>query len=71
MVNKNFDIEKAQYADEKQIARLTGLSLQHLRNMRSVGKLFPYIKIGKSVRYRLSDVIATMEKYRINITDSE
>jgi hypothetical protein len=53
--------------DEKQVASLLGLSIQTLRNDRSNPSLrrIPYVKLGKSVRYRPEDVAAYIERNRI------
>ena len=55
------------YLNEKQVSELTGLALQTLRNARFNSRLFPYVKIGRSVRYRISDIVAVMERHRIEI----
>jgi hypothetical protein len=39
------------YFTEKQLAEKSKLSLQTLRNYRADKKVFPYVKIGRSVRY--------------------
>lgn len=54
-----------QYLNENQIASLTGLSVQTLRNNRCQGKGFPYRKLGKSVRYLKSEVISIMETRKV------
>ena len=53
------------YITEKEVTEITGRALSTLRNERFLGKGIPYIKIGKSVRYRLDDVIEFMESRRI------
>ena len=53
------------YITEKEVSEITGRALSTLRNERFLGKGIPYIKIGKSVRYRLDDVIEYMEERRI------
>jgi predicted DNA-binding transcriptional regulator AlpA len=47
--------------NEKQVADLLGLSIQTLRNDRATRRKFPYIKIGKSVRYRPEDIEAVIK----------
>jgi predicted DNA-binding transcriptional regulator AlpA len=54
-----------QYLTEKQVAELTGIAVQTLRNQRCEGRGFPYVKIGKSIRYRKNDVVADMESRKI------
>lgn len=54
------------YVDEREAARITGRAVQTLRNDRLLGKGFPYVKIGRSVRYNLAEVLAFMESRRID-----
>jgi predicted DNA-binding transcriptional regulator AlpA len=53
------------YIDEKEVARITGRGLQTRRNDRHRGRGLPYIKMGRSVRYSLEDVIRFMESRKI------
>ena len=53
------------YINEKQVSKLTSFALSTLRNGRSNNKLFPFYKVGRSVRYKLEDVINFMEQHRI------
>jgi hypothetical protein len=53
------------YITEKALSAMTGRALQTLRNDRFNGKGFPYIKLGKSVRYDLEEAITLMEKSKI------
>ena len=55
----------ARYLTEVQVAELTGRALSTLRNDRSIGRGVPYIKIGRSVRYDLGDVIRFMDAHKI------
>jgi predicted DNA-binding transcriptional regulator AlpA len=55
------DLQQHRYLTEKEVSALTGRALQTLRNDRSKGKGFPYIKFGRSVRYRLPDILAAMD----------
>jgi hypothetical protein len=57
------DIPK--YIEEREVARITGFALSTLRNNRFKGAGIPYLKIGRSVRYSLKDVVDFMEKHRI------
>lgn len=50
-----------QYLNENETASLTGLSVQTLRNWRCQGKGFPYVKVGRAVRYLKSEIISLME----------
>ena len=56
---------EARYLNENEVALLTSLSVQTLRNNRCQGKGFPYRKLGKSVRYLKSEVISIMEKSKV------
>lgn len=53
------------YVTENEVADLTSLSVQRLRNDRFQQKGIPYVKIGRSVRYNLEDVINFMESRKI------
>lgn len=49
---------------ESEAATALGLSVHTLRKDRQKGRRFPFLKIGRSVRYdlaRLRDVLATLE----------
>ena len=54
------------YLDEKKVAELTGFSVFTLRNFRHLRKGPPYLQIGRSIRYRLSDITEYMERNRID-----
>ena len=53
------------YVDEKEVSRITGRALSTLRNDRHRRQGIPYCKLGRSVRYRLDDVLSFMESKRI------
>ena len=54
-----------QYIDEQAVARITGRALSTLRNERFNRRGIPYYKVGRSVRYKLEDVVQFMESCRI------
>lgn len=54
-----------EYLTEKGVSQITKLALPTLRNYRSKGKGPAYSKIGKAVRYKLSDVLEFMERGRV------
>jgi predicted DNA-binding transcriptional regulator AlpA len=58
-------IERPRYISEKEVSAITGLSLQTLRNYRSVGKGPTYCKIGRAVRYPLSDLLSYMDARKV------
>ena len=53
------------YLTEVQVAEITGRALSTLRNERFCRRGIPYVKVGRSVRYSLEDVIRHMESHRI------
>jgi len=58
--------EHPQYLTETQVAEITGIAIPTLRNHRFERRGIPYCKIGRSVRYRLSDVIEYMDSHLID-----
>lgn len=61
------DLKKIRWLTENEVSLLTGRSLSTLRNERSQGRGLRYAKVGKSVRYRLSDVVDFMERCLVNV----
>lgn len=59
-----------QYMTEQEVSKITGLAVQTLRNYRFQNRGFPYCKVGRSVRYRLADVLSFMESHKIQTCDS-
>lgn len=53
------------WADEKEVAALTGFSVSTLQKFRFYNKGFPYSKIGKTCRYWLPDIQAYMNARKI------
>jgi hypothetical protein len=53
------------WIDEKETSEISGRAIPTLRNDRSRGKGIPYYKVGRSVRYRYSDVIEFMEAHKV------
>ena len=58
-------MERHQYLTEKQVAAITNFAIQTLRNHRQDSRGIPYLKVGRSVRYRPADVTGYMERTRI------
>jgi len=58
-------MNRIRYISEKEVAQMLDCSLQTLRNDRSRGVGLPYVKLGRSVRYSLNDVIEYVEKHKI------
>jgi len=57
--------ESHQYLTEAEVSQMTRIAVQTLRNDRFHRRRLPYHKIGKSIRYKLADVISFMESGRI------
>jgi hypothetical protein len=58
-------VTEPKYLTEVQVAEITGRALSTLRNERFCRRGIPYIKIGRSVRYSLEDVVRHMESNKI------
>jgi hypothetical protein len=54
-----------EYLTEREASKLSKHALPTLRNHRHLGRGFPYIKVGRKVLYRKSDILATLEAHRI------
>ena len=54
-----------QYLTEKQVSESTGLSQKTLSQHRWKSTGLPYLKFGRSIRYKFDDVLAFMEAGRI------
>jgi hypothetical protein len=50
---------------EKQLSEISGIAVSTLQNDRATKRRISYVKVGRSVRYRLDDVITYMEAHRI------
>ena len=57
--------ETVKYVGEKIVSEITGIALSTLRNDSHNMRGIPHYKIGRSVRYSLSDVFAFMESRKI------
>ncbi len=62
---KKMNDHQPKYLTEDEVSEITKMSLSTLRNNRFMGRGILYIKIGRSVRYNLSDVIQFMESRKI------
>lgn len=54
-----------QHVDDYRASEITGFAVSTLRNWRVQSRGPAYIKCGRSVRYRISDLLAFMEKHRV------
>lgn len=50
---------------EQQVGQITGMSLAWFQMSRFKGTGIPYVKIGRSVRYRTSDVQRFIEDHMV------
>jgi len=53
------------YLTDTEVSKITGRSVNTLRNERSQGRGMPYVKLSRSVRYRIDDVIEFMEAHKV------
>jgi len=58
-------MKRKRYISEKEVNVITGRALQTLRNDRHRCRGIPYVKMGRSVRYDLEDVVGYMEAKKI------
>lgn len=65
--NIDLSLVNSVYVNEYEVARITGRSVSTLRNQRCRCEGMPYYKIGRSVRYLLSEVYEYMEANRVEI----
>jgi excisionase family DNA binding protein len=55
----------------KEVAALTGLSVETLAQWRSQNRGIPYLKIGRAVRYDVADVQSYLEGCRVSVSDPQ
>ncbi len=60
-------MEIAKYMNEKRVSKFTGIAVQTLRNWRQGRKGFPCLKVGRAVRYSVTDVVGYMETSKVKI----
>jgi len=63
-------MENIKFLNEVQVSEMTGKAIQTLRNERHRGRGIAYYKVGRSVRYLITDVQKYMEVCRIETADS-
>ena len=61
---------KPRYLNEIEVSEITGRALSTLRNERFRGEGIPYIKVGRSVRYSLEDLVRFMESRKIRTDEA-
>ena len=55
-----------QYLNEKQVSQQYGWALSTLRNWRFMGRGPKYMKIYKSVRYKIADLEDFMSRHKVD-----
>lgn len=56
---------RKEYLTDREVSQLTGRALSTLKNDRTAGRGFPFIKWGRFVRYRKTDIIDFMESKKV------
>jgi hypothetical protein len=59
------------YLKEQETSEISRKAVQTLRNDRHYGRGIPYIKNGRSVLYRLDDVLDYLNSRRISTIDAD
>ena len=54
-----------QYITEIEVSNITGIAVQTLRNWRHERRGFPYVKVGRSIRYELDEIDEYMQERKI------
>ncbi|MDD3580567.1 MAG: helix-turn-helix domain-containing protein [Desulfobacca sp.] len=60
---------KKKYLKESEVSEMTNRSVATLRNDRYFRRGIPFIKVGRSVRYDLEEIIAWMEAHKVRTMD--
>ena len=55
---------------EKEAAEMIGVSVHTLRQWRSQGKYIPYVKLGRSVFYRIDDLKDFLSQNIVKVLDA-
>ena len=55
----------------KHVSEFTGLAISTIQNWRVSRRNIPFYRIGKTVRYRLSDLMAFMDFYKVDPLTAE
>lgn len=56
---------EVRYLNDKDVAKITGLSTATLRRDRFLKQGIPYAKIGRACRYKLEDVVVFMDAHKV------
>lgn len=66
----NPQAEAKRFIDEKETAKLLNVSIFTLRGQRHARRGLPFYKFGRSVRYKLSEVLNYMDSLRVETAAS-
>lgn len=58
-------MQQIKYLTEQEVSEITARALSTLRNDRFHKRNLPYYKLGRSVRYKLEDVVEYMESRKV------
>ena len=61
-------MEAQRWINEKEVANITGIAVQTLRNWRFQQTGPPYCKLGRMVRYSVDDLVRFMEEKKIDVS---
>jgi excisionase family DNA binding protein len=67
----NHEHISANLLSAEDVAELTGLSTETLAQWRSKRRGIPYLKIGRRVRYDVTDVQAYLRGCRVSVSDPQ
>lgn len=59
------ELYKEKLLNETETAELLGVARQTLANNRFLGRGLPYFKVGKAVRYKMTDIQSFLEAHRV------
>jgi hypothetical protein len=59
------ELQTIRFLNEHEVAALTGRAVQTLRNERFKGCGIRYVKVGRSIRYGLADVLGFMAAHTV------
>ena len=62
---------KVELLSPEKVAEVTGLSVETLAQWRSQRRHIPFIKLGRSVRYLLTDVEKYIHECRVSVSAKE
>ena len=61
---------ETKFLTEKQVSEMTMIPLQTLRNNRFKRKGINYVKIGRSIRYEMCDILDFMQSRKIQTEEA-